>query len=187
VAGSGEKLAVDANGRFSLKEALEYAEAITPYRLRWYEEIGDPLDYDLNRRVAEAYDGPIATGENLFSRQDVGNLLRYGGMRKNKDIFQMDPGLSYGLTEFAGMVAQVEEAGYGRLFIYPHGGHLINLHIVTALDFGGCEAYPGVFDPFGGYSAECRVMDGRIHPGQSAGFGIEQKKELQPHIAKLLA
>jgi L-alanine-DL-glutamate epimerase-like enolase superfamily enzyme len=186
VAGNGSNLAVDANGRFNLQEATAYAKAISPLHLRWYEEIGDPLDFDLNQRIAEIYDGPVATGENLFSFADARNLVRYGGMRRNRDIFQMDPGLSYGLTEFARILAMLEENGYSKPFIYPHGGHLINLHIVTALGLGGCEAYPGVFQPFGGYSTECRVADAKIHPGDSAGFGLEAKAELMPHIRKIL-
>jgi L-alanine-DL-glutamate epimerase and related enzymes of enolase superfamily len=187
VAGTGDNLSVDANGRFDLTQALAYAKAISPYALRWYEEIGDPLDYDLNRKIAESYDGPIATGENLFSLIDVKNLIRHGGMRAGKDIFQMDPALSYGLTEFAKMIAAVEAAGFDKNFICPHGGHLINLHIVTAMGLSGCEAYPGVFQPFGGYSDQCRVENGRIFPAELPGFGIEDKTELKPHIAQLLA
>lgn len=37
------------------------------YDLRWFEESGDPLDYDLYRTVGEIYEGILATGENLFS------------------------------------------------------------------------------------------------------------------------
>ncbi|PQM47865.1 D(-)-tartrate dehydratase [Mycobacterium talmoniae] len=40
---------------------------MSPYGLRWYEEPGDPLDFELNRQVIECYDGAVATGENLFS------------------------------------------------------------------------------------------------------------------------
>jgi L-alanine-DL-glutamate epimerase-like enolase superfamily enzyme len=47
VVGSGKNLAVDANGRFDLKTAIEYAKALQPYGLFWYEEAGDPLDYAL--------------------------------------------------------------------------------------------------------------------------------------------
>ncbi|MCW2684743.1 MAG: Enolase superfamily enzyme related to L-alanine-DL-glutamate epimerase, partial [Blastococcus sp.] len=97
--GDGSRLAVDVNGRFDLATALEYAEAIEPYGLFWYEEIGDPLDYLLNAVVSEHYRGPIATGENLFSLQDARNLIRYGGMRSDRDYIQVDPALSYGLTE----------------------------------------------------------------------------------------
>jgi D(-)-tartrate dehydratase len=43
--GPGQRLAVDANGRFDLKTAIEYAKALSQYDLFWYEEAGDPLDY----------------------------------------------------------------------------------------------------------------------------------------------
>jgi L-alanine-DL-glutamate epimerase-like enolase superfamily enzyme len=187
VAGDGANLAVDANGRFDLANALAYADAIAPFGLRWYEEIGDPLDFDLNRSVIERYEGAVATGENLFSLPDARNLVRYGGMRQGRDIFQMDPGLGYGITEYGRIVDMLVAAGHPRECIHPHGGSLLNLHIVTALGLGGCEAYPGVFEPFGGYSDECRIVDARILPGDSPGFGLEGKRELQPHIRRILA
>ncbi|HKK30045.1 MAG TPA: enolase C-terminal domain-like protein [Alphaproteobacteria bacterium] len=187
VAGSGSSLAVDANGRFDLQTALAYAEAIRPYGLRWYEEIGDPLDYDLNARIAKAYPGAIATGENLFSVPDAKNLLLFGGMRPNRDFFQMDPGLSYGLTEYARMIALMEEHGFDRRYAFPHGGHLINLHIVVGLGLGGCECYPGVFQPFGGYPAACMLGGGMVRPTDTPGFGLEEKAELGPALVRLLA
>ena len=98
--GDGSRLAVDVNGRFDLQTALDYGRAIEPYGLFWYEEIGDPLDYRLNAILSEQYSGPIATGENLFSVQDARNLIRYGGMRPDRDYIQVDPALSYGLTEY---------------------------------------------------------------------------------------
>ncbi len=185
VAGDGQRLAVDANGRFDLKTALAYAEAIAPYNLRWFEEIGDPLDFDLNRQVAQAYAGRIATGENLFSVPDVKNLTLFGGMRPGKDIFQMDAGLAYGLTEYARMIELIEAAGFDRAQAYPHGGHLINLHIAVGLELGGCEAYPGVFQPFGGYPPGCGVGGGSVRPTHAAGFGLEEKDALRPWLARL--
>ena len=98
--GDGSRLAVDVNGRFDLQTALDYGRAIEPYGLFWYEEVGDPLDYRLNATLSEHYRGPIATGENLFSLQDARNLIRYGGMRPDRDFIQVDPALSYGLTEY---------------------------------------------------------------------------------------
>jgi len=186
VTGSGERLAVDANGRFGLDEATAYAEAMSPYNLRWLEEAGDPLDFQLNAALCEACACPVATGENLFSAIDVSNLVRYAGMRTNTDIFQMDAGLSYGLTEYARMLAVLEEAGHDRRQCYPHGGHLINLHIVLGLGLGGCEAYPGVFEPFGGYSPQCPVEDGYVSAGDAPGFGLEQKPELSHWLKQLL-
>ena len=186
VCGSGEHLAVDANGRFDLDQALRYAEAMKPYRLRWFEEAGDPLDFRLNAALCEISPCPVATGENLFSAIDASNLVRYAGMRTGIDIFQMDAGLSYGLTEYARMLKTLEEAGHDRRQCFPHGGHLINLHIVLGLGLGGCEAYPGVFEPFGGYSPHCPVADGYVAASDAAGFGLEQKPELSHWLKKLL-
>ena len=185
VAGTGTNLAVDANGRFDLDAALEYGEAIAPLELRWYEEPGDPLDYRLNHELARHYEGALATGENLFSQRDMTNLVHFGGMRRGKDIFQMDAGLSYGLTEYISMVRQLEIAGFDRSQCHPHGGHLVNLHIAIGLGLGGCEAYPGVFQPFGGYAAECALEDGCVTPTDAAGFGLEQKGELRKHLTAL--
>ena len=36
----------------------------------------------------------MATGENLFSMQDARNLIRYGGMRPDRDLLQFDCALS---------------------------------------------------------------------------------------------
>src|SRR3712207_8993386 len=45
-----------------------------------------------------------STGENLFSLQDARNLIRYAGMRPDRDILQFDPALSYGLVEYLRMI-----------------------------------------------------------------------------------
>lgn len=186
IAGDGSHLAVDANGRFDLDTALIYADRLKPLQLRWFEEIGDPLDFHLNAQVAQSYGGPVATGENLFSLVDVKNLLRFGGMRRGMDVFQMDAGLSYGLTEYAQMIALMEAEGYDRTQAHPHGGHLINLHIALGLGLGGCEAYPGVFQPFGGYPPGCAVGAGLVRATSAPGFGLEEKQELAPALRQLL-
>jgi L-alanine-DL-glutamate epimerase-like enolase superfamily enzyme len=185
VAGRGDRLAVDANGRFRLDDALAYAGAIAPLGLRWFEEAGDPLDFHLNQEIARQYEGPMATGENLFSLPDTTNLVRFGGMRPGRDVFQMDPGLAYGLTEYAGMLAVLERHGFSRAQCFPHGGHLINLHIAVGLGLGGCEAYPGVFQPFGGYPPGCALGGGTVRTTDAPGFGLEQKPELQPFLAQI--
>jgi L-alanine-DL-glutamate epimerase-like enolase superfamily enzyme len=187
VAGGGQQLMVDANGRFDRVTALAYARELQPLDLRWFEEIGDPLDYQLNAEVIQAYGRPVATGENLFSAIDTLNLVRFGGMRPGRDFFQMDPGLSYGITEYLRILRTLESHGFDRLHAIPHGGHLINLHVVVGLGLGGCEAYPGVFQPFGGYSPQAEIREGRVWPGDAPGFGLEKKSELAPWIQRLLA
>src|SRR5262249_14142538 len=54
-------LAVDANGKFDRKESLDYAKGLAPFRLRWFEEPCDPLDFALYAEIAAVYDAPLAT------------------------------------------------------------------------------------------------------------------------------
>jgi L-alanine-DL-glutamate epimerase-like enolase superfamily enzyme len=185
IVGAAGRVAVDANGRFDRPTAQQWAAALDDYGLRWYEEPGDPLDFELNHAVTGCYDGAVATGENLFSVPDVTNLVRYGGMRPGRDVFQMDAGLSYGLSEYVRMLEVLESNGFDRRFAFPHGGHLINLHIAAGLGLGGCESYPGVFQPFGGYPDGCALTTGRIAPTDAPGFGLEQKTGLAELIAEL--
>jgi len=176
--GDGERLAVDANGRFDLATALAYADALAPYGLRWYEEVGDPLDYDLQAHVAERYDGPLATGENLFSMQDARNLIRYGGMRPDRDILQFDCALSYGLVEYLRTLEMLTEHGWSARTVIPHGGHQMSLNMAAGLGLGGNESYPGIFQPFGGFADGIAVVDGSVELPRSPGIGFEEKAEL---------
>jgi L-alanine-DL-glutamate epimerase-like enolase superfamily enzyme len=184
---SGNHLAVDANGRFDLETALAYANALAPYGLRWYEEAGDPLDYDLQARLGEVYPGPLATGENLFSMQDARNLLRYGGMRPDRDVLQFDCALSYGLVEYLRTLDAMAELGWSRRTIVPHGGHQLALNMAAGLGFGGNESYPGVFQPFGGFADGIAVEDSYVALPDAPGIGFEEKANLYSVMRELAA
>ncbi|AMD87565.1 mandelate racemase [Actinomyces radicidentis] len=175
--GDGSRLAVDVNGAFDLETALAYARALEPYELFWYEEIGDPLDYALNATVAERYSRPIATCENLFSAQDARNLVRYGGMRPDRDFIQVDPALTYGLTAYRRVLDTLDAHGWSSRRCIPHGGHQFSLHIAAGLHLGGNESYPGEFQPTGGFTDDARVVDSRVAPGDLPGIGLEGKAE----------
>ena len=178
VVGEGRCLAVDANGRFDLETAIRYAAAMAPYKLFWYEEAGDPLDYALQAALAEHYDGAMATGENLFSHQDARNLLRYGGLRPDRDWLQFDCALSYGLVEYLRTLALLGDHGFSSRNVVPHGGHQLSLNIAAGLKLGGNESYPEVFAPFGGFADSTTVENGRIALPDAPGIGFEEKAAL---------
>ncbi|HEV7719415.1 MAG TPA: mandelate racemase/muconate lactonizing enzyme family protein, partial [Arsenicitalea sp.] len=186
VVGDGKYLAVDANGRFDTETAIAYAKALKPYGLFWYEEAGDPLDYALQAELAEHYDGPMATGENLFSHQDARNLLRYGGMRPDRDFLQFDCALSYGLVEYLRTLEVLKGMGWSSRRVVPHGGHQMSLNIAAGLHLGGNESYPDVFQPFGGFADAIRVEDGYVSLPQVPGVGFEAKSKLY-EVMKALA
>lgn len=181
----GSKLAVDANGRFDIDQALAYADAMAPLRLRWYEEAGDPLDYYLQSEVAKRYAPPLATGENLFSVHDARNLIRYGGMRPDRDVLQFDPALSYGLVEYLRTIEMLESMGWSRRNCVPHGGHMFALHIAAGLGMGGNESYPEVFQPFGGFPDGVHPENGRVPLPSVPGIGYELKSELYALLSSL--
>src|SRR5256885_250702 len=171
--GNDAQLAVDANGRFDLETAIAYAKMLRDYPLFWYEEAGDPLDFALQAALAEFYPGPMATGENLFSHQDARNLIRYGGMRPDRDWLQFDCALSYGLFEYQRTLAMLKTQGWSASRCIPHAGHQMSLNIAAGLGLGGKESYPDLLQTYGGFPDGGRVEDRHITLPDLPGIGLE--------------
>ena len=185
--GPGQRLAVDANGRFDLETALAYADALSQYSLFWYEEAGDPLDYALQAELSQHYAGPMATGENLFSMQDARNLVRYGGMRPDRDWLQFDCALSYGLVEYLRTLEMLKAHGWSPSRCVPHGGHQMSLAIAAGLHLGGNESYPDLFQPYGGFPDGVEVRDSIVTLPELPGIGFEGKADLIREMRALAA
>src|SRR5262244_2423152 len=171
-------LAVDANSKFAREEALAYAKALAPYRLRWFEEPCDPLDYALLAEIAAVYAPPLATGENLFSTQDVDNLARFGGLRADRDVIQIDPPQAYGIVQYGRTVAMLERRGWQRASLFPHGGNQMSLAIAAGFGLGGAESYPGVFGDFGGFADDAKLAGGYLSLSDRSGIGFEGQSAL---------
>ena len=183
--GDPGKLALDANCGIGPDRRSAYAAALRPYGLKWFEEPAHPLDYAGNAEFIVAYQQPVATGENLFSVEDVVNLTRYGGMRPGIDIIQTDTPQSYGIGTLARMLAAIEPAGWSARDVLPHGGNQMSLNIAAGFGLGMCEAYPDAFGAFSGYADHLEVVDGRIRVGDWVGFGFEHQRELFVKMAEL--
>lgn len=181
----GQQLAVDANGRFDLPTAIAYGKALSAYPLFWYEEAGDPLDYELQARLGAVYQGALATGENLFSMQDARNLIRHGGMRPDRDWLQFDCALSYGLVEYLRTLDMLKEHGWSPSRCIPHGGHQMSLAIAAGLGLGGNESYPDLFQPYGGFPDGVRVDNGYVTLPALPGIGFEGKADLFAEMRRL--
>jgi len=178
VLGNENRLAVDANGKLDRAAALAYAGALKPFGLKWFEEPCHPLDYALHAEVAAAYDAPLATGENLYSTQDVQNLVRFGGLRAGRDFIQVDPPQAYGIAQYGKTVAMLEAEGWDRANLFPHGGNQMSLAIAAGFGLGGAESYPGVFGAFGGFADDARVENGFIALSDRPGIGFEGQAAL---------
>ena len=187
VVGSGDHLAVDANCKFDRENAFAYAKALSPFKLRWFEEPCDPLDYGLMADIAQMYDSPLATGENLFSTQDVENLVRFGGLRGDRDIIQVDPPQAYGIAQYARTLSTLDAMGWQRSGLFPHGGNQMSLHIAAGFVLGGAESYPGVFGDFGGFADDARLTEGKLNLPELPGIGFEGQAKLYRIMRELVA
>jgi L-alanine-DL-glutamate epimerase-like enolase superfamily enzyme len=179
------KLAVDANGKFDRAESLAYAKALGTFGLRWFEEPCHPLDFSLYAEIAAVYDGPLAAGENLYSTEDVQNFARFGGMRADRDIIQVDPPQAYGISQYARTVAMLETEGWSRASLFPHGGNQMSLAIAAGFGLGGAESYPGVFGAFGGFADDAKVEGGAITLSDRPGIGFEGQAALHAVMREL--
>jgi len=186
--GNHGTLAVDANSKFARDEALSYAKALSPYRLRWFEEPCDPLHYATLAEISDAYDGALSTGENLFSTQDVENLVRFGGLKAGRgDVIQVDPPQAYGIVQYARTVAMLERHGWPRSGLFPHGGNQMSLHIAGGFGLGGAESYPGVFGPFAGFADDAEIENGYLKLPDRPGVGFEGQAVLYRNMRELAA
>jgi L-alanine-DL-glutamate epimerase-like enolase superfamily enzyme len=177
--GNRAALAVDANAKFAREEALAYARALSEFELRWFEEPCDPLDFALLAEIASVYAPPLATGENLYSTQDVENLVRFGGLRPaRRDVIQVDPPQAYGIVQYAQTVAMLECHGWPRAALFPHGGNQMSLAIAGGFGLGGAESYPGVFGDFGGFADDAKVEEGYLRLSERPGIGFEAQARL---------
>ncbi len=139
----------------------------------------------LMAEIAAAYDPPLATGENLFSTQDVENLVRFGRLRADRDIIQIDPPQSYGIVQFARTVAMLERQGWKRTSLFPHGGNQMSLHIAGGFGLGGAESYPGVFGAFGGFADDAKLQGGYLALPDRPGIGFEGQNALYKIMREL--
>ena len=182
----GMTLAVDGNGTFDRATALRYLDALAPYPLAWIEEPVHPLDFELHREVAAHSRLPIATGENLFSADDARNLLRYGGLRCERDFLQFDVTLSYGLVEYLRIMDLLAEHGWQRERCAPHAGHLLAMHSVAGLGLGLAETAMDTATAFGRLTAGIAINDGKAKLPDAPGVGFETAPAFEELFGELL-
>jgi L-alanine-DL-glutamate epimerase-like enolase superfamily enzyme len=182
----GGELAVDANCKFSRDEALAYARGLKQFALRWFEEPCDPLDFALLAEVAAHYDPPLASGECLYSTQDVENLVRFGGLNpQRRDVVQVDPPQAYGIVYYARTLDMLSRRQWPRGLMFPHGGNQMTLAIAAGFGLGGAESYPGVFGDFGGFADDAKLEAGYLTLSDRPGIGFEGQSRLHRIMREL--
>jgi len=186
-AAEGARVAVDVNGKLDPAIESRWLRALADLNVAWVEEPASPLDYHRLSTLAAAAPLPLATGENLFSLADTRNLLRYGGLRPERDLIQIDISLSYGVGEYLRILAEFEAAGWSRAAFAPHAGHLFAAHVVAGFGLGMHESASDLSLPFGGLWDGTEIAGGRAAACEAPGVGFELKSSLFRWLKPLVA
>ncbi|MFF2390607.1 L-fuconate dehydratase [Agromyces sp. NPDC058104] len=141
--GEGFPIAIDANQRWGVDEAIEWVRALAGFDLAWIEEPTSPDDILGHAAIARGV-APVrvATGEHVQNRIVFKQLLQAGGMH----VMQIDAARVGGVNE--NLANLVLAAKYG-VPVCPHAGGV-----------GLCEAvqHLSMFD----YVALSGTMEGRM-------------------------
>lgn len=114
--GADTAMAIDANQRWSVPEAIAAIEQLARFDLRWVEEPTHPDDVVGHATIAKAvHPVPIATGEHLANPTMAKQLLQLGGAQ----ILQIDATRVAGVHDLVAMILLAAHAGAD---VIPHAG-----------------------------------------------------------------
>jgi L-alanine-DL-glutamate epimerase-like enolase superfamily enzyme len=125
VVGKGTKVMVDANQVFSVAEAIRRGKVYEALGCTWFEEPIPAHDYDGYAEIAANLTMPLATGENLYCKEEFKELLT----RKGADLVQPDLRRAGGPTEIMA-IAQMA-AAFGLPWA-SHGGGAVMLSLLCS-------------------------------------------------------
>lgn len=142
--GPDVELMLDCNAGYDVTTGIEYANAVAPYDITWFEEplhwYLQPADYV---RLAQASPIPLAHGEREWHRFTARDFIDSGAIR----YVQFDSVRYGGFTEGLRVGMYAEQKG---VLVQPHSWPHLHAHLVSALG-DAC------------YGSEC-VGDPRMHP-----------------------
>ncbi|WP_026547899.1 L-fuconate dehydratase [Paenarthrobacter nicotinovorans] len=110
------KIAVDANQRWDVAEAIEWVGHLEPYDIAWIEEPTSPDDILGHAAIAKALAPiPVATGEHVQNRVVFKQLLQAGAV----DVVQIDAARVAGVNENIAILLLAANFG---VRVCPHAG-----------------------------------------------------------------
>jgi len=174
------ELFVDANGAYGRSQALEWADRLAAWDVRWLEEPVTSDDPDGLRTVRERTTIDVAAGEYVYVLADARNLLQARAV----DCLQADVTRCGGITGFLEVAALAHEHGLD-----------VSAHCAPQTSAHACAAIPNLrhLEWFHDHvRVERMLFDGVLEPAHGVlrpdrtrpGHGLELKRvEAQRHAA----
>lgn len=176
--GNDIRIMTDANGRWSLPEAIRLGRRLADYDISWIEE---PMGFDDvkgHTRLAQSISTPIALGEQLYLTPQFRDFINAGAV----DFVQPDIVRLAGITEWW-TVAELAHAN--NLPVVPHVGDMGQVHQHLCLAHPACQLleYIPWLAPWMKHPAQ--VKDGFYVAPEVAGAGMEPTAEALATINKI--
>ncbi|OZF52685.1 enolase C-terminal domain-like protein [Rhodococcus sp. 14-1411-2a] len=183
--GPSTRLAVDANQRWGVDEAVDWMSALAPYDIAWIEEPTSPDDVLAHAAIRRAIAPvPVSTGEHCQNRIVFKQLMQAGAV----DLIQIDAARVGGINENIAILLLAAKFGVP---VVPHAGgvglcelvqHLAMIDLVAvsgSLDGRAIEFVDHLHEHF---VDPVRVLHGRYRAPLEPGFSAEMHpKSLLDH------
>ncbi|MBD2864740.1 mandelate racemase/muconate lactonizing enzyme family protein [Paenibacillus oceani] len=168
---------IEGHNRFSVHTALQFAEAMLPYKPTWFEAPTPPHRISSMVEVAKRSPVPIACGEDYYCREQFAELLKHDAVH----IVQLEP-------QFLGISASKQIAGMVHAHngvIAPHSAQGPVCSVVCShLNMATPNFYlHEIFDEFNEPWEEhvltpaLKVENGYLQPPEGPGLGVTLNME----------
>lgn len=169
------RIMADANGRWTLPQAIQTVTRLQQFDLTWIEEPIYFDDVEGHRRLAEAISTPIALGEQLYTANQFRDFIHAGAVH----YVQPDVVRLAGITEFW-QVADL--ARCYNLPVVPHVGDMCQVHQHLCFAHSSCgllEYIPWLRDWM---QEPAKIVDGFYVAPQAPGAGMTPTAEALERI-----
>jgi len=169
--GDAYELMFDAFMGWDLEYAVAWAKQVEQYRPRWIEEAFPPDRMESFVRLSQSTTVPVATGEHIYNRWEVHELLKQNAIT----VVQTDPEWCGGVSELVKICTLASV--YGAQVV-PHGHNLHTaLHVIASQPPDVCPCMEYLITKMRSYyyfeKHQLTPVNGKIALPDRPGFGIE--------------
>lgn len=177
--GPGVRIAVDANQRWDVADAVAWMTALAPYDPHWIEEPTSPDDVLGHAAVRAGQPVKVATGEHVANRVVFKQLLQAGAV----DFVQIDAARVAGVNE--NLAILLLAAKYG-IPVCPHAGGVGLCELVQHLSMFDYVAVSGTCEDrvieyvdhlHEHFTDPVAIVNGRYTAPASPGFSARMRPE----------
>lgn len=178
--GPGIRIAIDANQRWDVAEAVSWVRELAPFDPYWIEEPTSPDDVLAHATIrAEVAPVKVATGEHAQNRVMFKQLLQAGAI----DVLQLDSARVAGVNENIAILLMAAKFGVP---VCPHAGGVGLCELVQHLSMFDYVAVSGCLDDrvveyvdhlHEHFEAPTVIANGRYQAPAAPGFSARMRAE----------